>query len=354
MKKDIHYCLIKILAQKASFSSDNAQIIAYASQYTDDAVEYKQLKIKGLPSSLVFKDRIKGEKFDPICTAHRGIQYATGLNKDVQRKVYIPFHFLPSLQYVKKGNYNYCCVPDGAIARLLIERAVVNIKKSRSKNKKEEIIQALIQLGIALHTYADNWSHQRFSGRHSAKDNDLERIHIFDEGCYKPLPLFNQLKLNIFPDIGHAEAFDLPDQSHLKWKYEHDSTGIEYTRDNTAIFLEAAHAIFSILCKINDVPCNWKGLVNKIKEGFSVPSDSIKTKFQKYNELFPEINLDYHEDDWRNQALKGESFEWLHFEEDDYKNQCYEFNGDMKWFYFHMAAYEQRLFALKSIRSDLL
>lgn len=58
-----------------------------------------------------------------------------------------------------------------------------------------------------------------------------------------------------------------------------------------------------------------------------------------YTELFPDIQLEYCEAAWRNQALQGESFEWSHFEKDDYKNQCYEFNGNMKWFYFHMAAY---------------
>lgn len=154
--------------------------------------------------------------------------------------------------------------------------------------------------------------------------------------------------------MGHAEALYFPDQSHLKWKYEHDASGFEYARDNTGIFLEAACTIFNAICEANKQPGNWKCLVNKIKDCFSVPSDSIKEKFQKYQELFPEITFDYHENDWRNQALKGESFDWINFEEDDYKAHTYEFNGDLKWFYFHMAAYEQRLFAIEHIRKDLI
>ncbi|MBW1790122.1 MAG: hypothetical protein JRK53_26490 [Deltaproteobacteria bacterium] len=127
-----------------------------------------------------------------------------------------------------------------------------------------------------------------------------------------------------------------------------------HTRENTAIFLEASRTIFNALCEANEQPGNWKSLVNKIKQCFSVPSDSIKDKFEKYCELFPEIIFDYHEDDWRNQALKGESFDWINFEEDDYKTQTYEFKGDIKWFCFHIAAYDQRLFAGKNIREDLL
>ncbi len=350
MQIDAHYCLIKALSQESGFSADDAQIISYASQYTDDAVEHLPLRIKNLPAGLNFKKRIKGEYFDPICTAHRGIQYISGLNKDVQRKVYIPFHFLPPVRHEKNGCYNYRCAPNGDLNRVLIKQAMDEINTTQNGQRT----MALIKLGIALHTYADSWSHQCFSGRRSSKDNDIERIYIFKEDDYEPLPFFDQLKLNIIPDIGHAEALNFPDQSHLRWKFEHDSSGIQYTRDNTAIFLEAASNIFNVLCEGNNKSCNWKGLVNKIKDCFSVPSDSIKDKFQKYKELFPEIIFDYNEYDWRNQALKGESFEWINFEEADYKSQIYEFNGDMKWFYFHMAAYEQRLFAKHNIRYDLL
>lgn len=349
MQKDFHYCLIKVLTQKSGFSPEDAQVIAYASQYADDAVEHLPFRIKNLPD-IGFKKRVKGEYFDPICTAHRGIQYITGLFKDVQRKVYIPFHFLPSLKYEGQGRYNYCCVPDGDLAQVLIQQAADKMNTAR----REKRTRKLIQLGLALHTYADNWSHQRFSGRRSAKDNDVERIHIFKDDKYEPLPFFDQLKLNIIPDVGHAETLNYPDQSHLKWKYEHDASGFEYARDNTAIFLEAARTIFNALCEVNNQPGNWKALVNKLKACFSVPSDSIKEKFQKYQELFPEITFDYDEDEWRNQALKGDSFDWINFEEEDYSSQTYEFNGDMKWFYFHMAAYEQRYFAIRNIRKDLL
>ena len=174
MQQDVHYCLIKILAQKSGFSPDDAQIIAYACQYVDDAVEYKPIEIKNIPTSFEFKDRLAGDVFDPICTAHKGIQYILGLKEDIQRKVYIPFHFLPDEKYGGDGYYDYCCVPDGGMARLLVERALKNYKHCQGDDKEAKI-GALIQLGIALHTYADTWSHQGFSGRHSARDNDIKK-----------------------------------------------------------------------------------------------------------------------------------------------------------------------------------
>lgn len=351
MQKDFHYCVIKVLAVESGFPENEAQIIAYASQYTDDAVEHLPLKIKNIPTGLNF-DRIKGESLDPICTAHEGVQYLSGIVKKTQMDVYIAFHFCPPIPYDGHGSFNYCCAPNGLLARLLTKRAIENLKKTQDDDTKT---QALIQLGIALHTYADNWAHQRFSGRHSAKDNDIERISIFRDGQYERIPFFDQLKTNITPDIGHAEATHFPDQSHLKWKYEHDSSGIKYTIDNTSNFLEAACFIYDVLCTAKNKHNDWKKISNNIKDCLSASSDSIKEKFSKYQAIFPQkqFNFNYDKHEWRRMALRGDSFEWINFDAEDYNDQIYDYNGDLKWFYFHMAAYEQRLFVKNNIRTDL-
>ncbi|MBS4068024.1 MAG: hypothetical protein KGZ62_05450 [Sulfurimonas sp.] len=352
MQKDFHYCLIKVLAKNSGFSEDDAQIIAYSSQYTDDSVEHMPFRIKNIPNALNYSRINRGQDlFDPICTAHKGIQFLSGIVKKVQMDVYIAFHFCPPLPYGGHGPYNYCCTPDGMLARLLVKNSIKEIIDAQNNDQRT---QALIKLGIALHTYADNWSHQRFSGRHSAKDNDIERIAILKDGCYEAIPYFTQLKLNATPDIGHGEASHFPDYSHCKWKYEHDSSGISYSIDNTSNFLEAACSIYKILCDGNNKLNDWKKISNKIEECLSVPSDSLKEKFNKYQLTFPDIQFNYHENDWRQQALKGESFEWINFDDSDYISQTYDFNGDLKWFYFHIAAYDQRIFVQSNIRKDLI
>lgn len=349
MQKDFHYCMIKLLSEKAGFKHDEAQVIAYASQYVDDAVEHKEIMIDGLPQ--LDYPRIRQDSyFDPVCTAHRGIQYITGINKDIQRKVYISFHFIPSIQYDGSGRYDYRVAPNSKFAKDIVLMAVKELKEVEGNERT----QKLIKLGIALHSFADTWSHQRFSGRHSSKDNNIERINLFEDGEWKSLSHLQQFKLNIIPDVGHSEAWYYPDFSHLKWKYEHDYTGIEYERNNIDISLEAAETIFRILCEVTGEKRNWKEYVEKIKECLSLQTDSIKKKFTNYKRLFPEIDFSYDEEDWRNQSLKGESFNWIDFDKRDYSQLRYRFNNDLKWFYFHIEALKQWQYVMGNIRGDLI
>ncbi len=350
MQEDFHYCTIKVLAQESGFTPEDAQVIAYASQYTDDAVEYQPLTIKGLPPGLNMPGRINGNSFDPICTAHKGIQYLTGLAKAVQRKVYIPFHFLPPGRYSGQGPYDYRCVPNSELAQELVSRACSGVRGKEGDDK----IKGLISLGIALHTYADTWSHQKFSGRRSPADNDIERIYIMKNGNYEKLPFFDQLTRNIIPDVGHAEAMNFPDCSYLTWKYEHNSSGIDCCRNNTDIFLDAAYHIYAKLTEFNGTLNNWKAILNKFKKCFRIESDSRKEKYDAYETSFPGISFMYNHNFWRCLALKGDSFEWANFDKDDYTSQQYTALEDKKWFYFHEAAYNQREFVVNSLRQDLL
>jgi len=41
MQTDFHYCAVKFLAHMAGFDEAEAETIAYASQYVDDATEHK-------------------------------------------------------------------------------------------------------------------------------------------------------------------------------------------------------------------------------------------------------------------------------------------------------------------------
>lgn len=68
---------------------------------------------------------------DRICTAHKEIyQYIAAVKKDVQKKVYIAFHFIPSEPYDGKSDYyNYKCVPDGKMVHSLAQQAVNQVKK---------------------------------------------------------------------------------------------------------------------------------------------------------------------------------------------------------------------------------
>ena len=64
MLKEFHYYLTKILSITAGFAEDDAQTIAYACQYVDDANEINKRKILGLPDvgqHLYKNQTIKGQ-----------------------------------------------------------------------------------------------------------------------------------------------------------------------------------------------------------------------------------------------------------------------------------------------------
>lgn len=345
MQRDFHYYVIRILSEKAGFSPKESQILAYTSQYVDDAVEHKKIQVKNIPSLNYF--RYQDNYFDPTCTAHKSLQYLTGLQKQVQRSIYIPFHFIPSQSYNLQGNYDYVCKAGGTLAIELVEQAL------RALSTRDLRLCSLIKLGIALHSYADTWAHQGFSGRHSSYDNDIDHIKIRNGIGYKKLPFLEQLFRNLVPDIGHAEAGSFPDQSHLQWQFEKDHQATFIKRNNTQIFMEAARNIYQIMCRFNQRESEWYTFAPKLQACLSLQTEDEELKEAQYSRFFPEINFHYNHLDWRRQALRGERFNWEDFHSKDYYHYQYSFNGDYKWFYFHIEAMNQRQFVLQRLKLDL-
>lgn len=153
---------------------------------------------------------------------------------------------------------------------------VATLKLEDKKIMQIEAIAALIKLGIMLHTYADTWAHQDFSGRFSEIENDVDNVTVFvdessiteetqrlsteeDDWIYSyDVGSFFEKRIN----IGHANAGKYPDYSqailHLDMDDNHDEDtsynnkisfgkGSIKARNNTIIFLEAAQDCFDYL-----------------------------------------------------------------------------------------------------------
>jgi len=269
--------------------------------------------------------------------------------------VYIPFHFVPGERYAHQGPYDYRVRPNGPLIRELLRQAIRLWNDVQPFD--EEHLRRLIKLGIALHSFADSWSHQRFSGRWSAADNDIERIALRQQGgSWERIGFLDQIKHNLIPDVGHAEAVNFPDQSHLEWRYEHDCNGIEHTRVNSEMFLEAAETIFHELRALNPGSRTpWKAIAGAVRRCLTVPTDSLKEKFRAWGDAFPGVDFYYDAEDWRAEALDGDRYDWDHFRTaDDYATLSYKAKDDLKWFLFHVEAAEQRKFVRGAIREDLL
>lgn len=159
---DFHYYMIKALAQMAGFNDVEAQDIAYASEYVDDALEYLPMKITDIPDLDYGTLPMPGGLFGVVCTAHDKFTMIGGALVKGQINTYIPFHFVPrdTKQQTDLAHYDYRTAPNCDTSRQLVETAVAELKQAQGDNRTRK----LIKLGIALHTYADTWAHQNFSG----------------------------------------------------------------------------------------------------------------------------------------------------------------------------------------------
>jgi len=184
MEKDFHYYLIYAVAKTTGF--DRADIIATSSQFVDDNNE-GQFSIDDEPAGFPEKITADGGHYYPIMTQSLSPK---SLNPYVQKYVYVPFHFIPGDDSVVIGEKRnpLGTTPDSPNAKAVLKKAL------ESDNP--------YQLGIALHTYADTWSHQNFTG--------------MQESWNSVYPWYNFFK-SIVPNIGHAEAGHSPDVISEEW-----------------------------------------------------------------------------------------------------------------------------------------
>lgn len=324
---DFHYYTVKVLCTYAGMSDAQAQSLAYASQYVDDSVDHSKIYLsRPLRKPKYARYNSADMSFDPICTAHKGINMIRGMSHDAQVKVFIPFHFLPSEQYLCQEEYSYRTVPDSTFARELLDWAIDPLRSECCE-------RALIKAGIAIHTFADTWAHQNFSGRYSLHDNSVDAIWIDTDGKWERVAPIKVALGSLAPDIGHIEAFKYPDLSYLKWKYT-GSRG-EIIRDNTVEFLKASQTIYRQLTDALGTPDRWSEFSHLLERCFRANED----KPAEYAKTFPAISFGYDAKQWRNEALSEDPSGHDRIEPLDGKN----------WFKFHEEAYEQRLYVMNRI-----
>ena len=265
MQKDFHYDIIYALAKVAGYSDNEANIIAYASQYVDDNTdrEYSAFDSHG-EFYVGFPKEIgkSGDLYFPIITQAVNV---TAFELAIQRYVFSPFHFIPGDNNVTiNGKTNPLCTTRGC------------------KNAKDLVQDALsggdpYRLGIALHTCADTWSHERFSAFHE----DWNRV-------------YNSFIRNLPPNIGHGEVFTKPDEISTEWVDERFGEKEINNRDRA---LEAAENIFRL---INKGKAGWNDIKSDFEKIMNAKDLNERVSFVK--EMYPKIE-GYDEDNWLNEAL---------------------------------------------------
>ena len=204
MNIEFHYYMLNVLCRYAGFSEEEARVVSYSSQFVDYNL-------------VTYTVDAPGRTYHTIPTQNYGFW-----SSETPRKVYIPFHFVPG-----DTSYPGAARTDGRTNRLnttpdspAAKQILIAALKSRD----------LYRVGIALHTYADTWAHQNFSGIRES---------------------WNQCDdTSIIPPIGHAQVLKTPDLLDARWVDPRLAPPYRNVDNRERVFA-AARKIYKYLCTFN-------------------------------------------------------------------------------------------------------
>ena len=188
---------------RACFKPEEAKIIAYASEYVDEddiSIRVLERSGRGHYSNFVSQTMIPKPKNQLM-------------------RIYPIFHFIPGEPDAPSANrrddkmHILNTTPNSTNANELIDGAFKSTEDIR-----------LYRIGIATHGYVDTWAHQNY-------------VDWYD--------YFNNIGLDVKPDIGHADGAHHPD-----WvgHYREDIRLVDSEVSNRSRFTSAAEALFKKYC----------------------------------------------------------------------------------------------------------
>lgn len=234
MQLDMHYYGTYAMARTAGLNKEVAIAVATAAEFVDD-------------SGTVSAPLTDGAYLYHEATAHHPAELEANTDPDDQRRVWLPFHFLPGLQG-KTLEERLICGKDSDVARELVEFTLKQVAAPYSA----------ILLGITAHVYADTFAHYGFSGissRLNRVDEESIKIQVkkkrifdyitekFDDFAEK----FGGVAGNLL-GLGHGSVATYPDRPFLVWTFTYEDGRPSGQRNNPATYFEACqrlHAMFS-------------------------------------------------------------------------------------------------------------
>ncbi len=299
MNFEFHYYITYIVALKAGFNPQDAYLIAYSSQYTDDNTKEYEIG-EGTPDQY-----------------HNYISQTINILKPAKDllRIHPIFHFLPGTKdevfvdsgWRRDGKLHLLnTLPNNQNARLLLKEAL------DSKN--------LYRIGVATHVYSDTFAHQNFIGRNDS---------------------FNSMKgvvEEVIPNIGHADAEHKPDWPALSWEDErliprHSKI------DNKQRFLDAAISLFKEYCgSLSRSPSAQAlgSLTTDLDRAIGERDDTnqmIEDRIKRYKTLIGDQFVEYDREAWFKEAVdrKIGFFKWIYSWKGNYKtSNWFQFQESVK------------------------
>lgn len=293
MQRDLHFTGIYVLCRIAGMRSQFARIVAYSSQYVNDAVFKSALKFRN------------GGIFKQTMTAHKDL---LPKNYDVNEalEVWMPFHFLPCAD---KSFDQMVTRPDSEVMALMLE----DICSSSPSH-------ILYRLGIGLHCFADAFAHQDFKGIYDAHNEVRLTEGVDEKGSIVNLARFSlkeRLSAESFA-IGHGEVLNNPDIPYAQWEYVRRKV-IYQVKNLEERYLPAVKNIYEYL-------------IYFLAKNPMYSTNLKISPFDEYIEKFRHVMSFKGDEEKRYQywlaKIKANYFEWLDFDEID-EEIAYDSKG---WF----------------------
>ncbi len=306
MNIEFHYYINKIIALEAGFDEDDAETIAYSSQFVDDNV---------FPFLVRYDD--DDEQFENLVTQTLDINNPD--KKIIKRNLF--FHYVPgdpSAYRAKRrdGKMHLLMTTPGSNNSLLLLDEALNREN-------------LFTIGLASHAFIDTFSHQNF-------------VAIFDE-----VNSHEGLFVGLKPAIGHSTVGNKPDIPNLIWD-DIRMIGDLQEVNNVDRLLLAGQKLYRNYLNLTIAPNKWIKVRDKLKKIIGKGQRNIsenemveqrELRIEKYIAWLSDFEADsvYDKDKWLKAATNFDSAKLLEVDANNEKK--IELTGiedfeDTDWYHF--------------------
>lgn len=315
MDINFHYFVVKTLAYVAGFSEEDAQTIAYYSQQVDDFTKCLPMLVRQEPPAYFIENHYAAKIEDSLWKVQphpTGIDVLQSLEKNYRHTTLVPFHFIPAKplsELEAESDFTrafYRCVRADNESAALIKRIVEEAVEAVQKHICEK---SLMQLGMALHTYADTYAHCGYSGLEGWENYAVIKGVYNQMTGKEEVSSGERFAYSLLPHIGHGNSGHVPDicTYRIDVAMRQDETDNALTRhivrDNLQEFISCAKEILKLLCRAAQTRAyeesTWDGFQKKLAETMQVltdDEDKVAKLIAHWSSAFPEIAYAYDKD----------------------------------------------------------